>query len=324
MEQYLAVEGRASIDEAIAKLMTACGRNQTESTELGTISDGANGWQIGPRLFGHIRPHDKPSFHYFIGFRRDAGSWRSCVFQANIAPGRYFRQFAGMFASDANDQLWLLHDGRLKLPIGMLRKGDIERFGFGRRVSVRFNDGKAFPYYPVANLDASSGETIRQIERYLMVATAARHEVEDGLLAPEAVSDPNVLDRFGPPPHDGLGDPLPRRNIANLPACCYVLRFADTQTWKVGWALDASARLTRIRTHLPLHLDKETWNCYAEVAFRTADIAYDMEQHVLRNLRSSHRVVREQVICDEREIAELVEFMKQRSPNGLHLQGREH
>lgn len=77
----------------------------------------------------------------------------------------------------------------------------------------------------------------------------------------------------------------------NKPAFTYLLRFAKTNIWKVGWAHHVQARCKDINTHIPRELLERVlgkdpiWQVYTEQECSTAQHAFDLEQAILRVLR---------------------------------------
>lgn len=82
------------------------------------------------------------------------------------------------------------------------------------------------------------------------------------------------------------------------PASTYVLRFATSDLWKIGYAADVEARLAHVNHHLPVELRDERWTIVWQQAWSNQELAYAMEQLVLSNL-AERRTVFERVRCPE-------------------------
>lgn len=93
------------------------------------------------------------------------------------------------------------------------------------------------------------------------------------------------------------------------PAFTYLLRFANSKIWKVGWAHDVVRRCSDINTHIPDELLEEVlgkdpvWRVYTEREWSNAAQAYEIEQVILRRLRKNGFATKgERAKCSAAEI----------------------
>ncbi|MGR3913793.1 MAG: hypothetical protein OD918_04590 [Gammaproteobacteria bacterium] len=94
------------------------------------------------------------------------------------------------------------------------------------------------------------------------------------------------------------------RTLPSRPAQTYLLRFGESNVWKVGWAHDAAKRCADINTHildelLVRVLKVPFWKVHAKRDWANAARAHQMEQDVLqvlaaRGLTTQH----ERAECD--------------------------
>ena len=98
--------------------------------------------------------------------------------------------------------------------------------------------------------------------------------------------------------HSAPSAPLPKergyiaRYDPNRPASTYLLRFANSDIWKVGWAHNVAARCRDINTHIPTELlrrlpeldDNPQWHIHKSHEWTNAQQAHAVEQAVLRAL----------------------------------------
>lgn len=326
--QLTALEGVREITRAVTRL--------TEAFPLLEKGFGSPPGSESPEvLLSFCELQAGPPAHYFIGFSRPPHSWRACIVQTSMVAKGINRHYASVVAADDRGHRWLMHDGRLKLKSGLLKMEEMEVAGLRARDTVGFSDKKKRLYYPVADLDRSPEEVARSIGEYVRICERMRRfrtgEVGDA----DDLRDPNELDLFedievegedqdessggghraGPPPRKRLGNRPPNENQSVLPAQCYVFRFDGTNTWKIGWALDARKRLRRVQVHVPIHLKRPdgraaTWRRYAAVDFQTAGLAYEWEQHVLTVLLAHRVPVREQVDCSPKLIDKILGIVR--------------
>jgi hypothetical protein len=109
-----------------------------------------------------------------------------------------------------------------------------------------------------------------------------------------------------PPPHSGQQpttgprpaswEQLIKREIG--PASVYVLRFAESAVWKIGFAGDVEARLRDVNRHIPVELLGQRWTLIRTKLWPSSDMAYQMEQRILEIL-TAKRTVYERVQCPE-------------------------
>jgi hypothetical protein len=82
------------------------------------------------------------------------------------------------------------------------------------------------------------------------------------------------------------------------PASTYIMRFGDSQVWKIGYASNVTKRLAELNRHIPFEVLKVRWQLAHEKRWPSVQEAFDMEQSVLRVLSAS-RTTGERVQCSE-------------------------
>ncbi len=106
-------------------------------------------------------------------------------------------------------------------------------------------------------------------------------------------TEPPTAPTRGPRP-DALGYSYSARYEPNQPAFTYLLRFANSTIWKVGWAHNVERRLKDINAHIPDELLAKVaglrapalWQAYTRQEWTTARQAYAMEQAILLALKA--------------------------------------
>ena len=88
---------------------------------------------------------------------------------------------------------------------------------------------------------------------------------------------------------------------ASQPSSTYVLQFGVRDLWKVGHAVDLAARLAEVNRHVPHEVLGEQWQLVLHHSWASQQDAYNMEQRVLKMLRTQSSVG-ERVICGRTEI----------------------
>lgn len=331
--QYTAVESARQLKVAVNHL----------SEMIDYLQDCANGTsEMKLRHAGLVgwaeRGNAKFADRYHIGFTRATRRGGPIVQMATMVKG-YNRRLTGLVAVDDQGRNWLMHKGRLHVALSDWTPATLIKQRSGQEpVPVRFSDGKERSYYAVAEIDAVNASMAHAIDRYVQVCERIRRPYddeddmdlpsEDGAQLPDddglddVPDDPDIGDspengrqRPGPRPGGRFGNRPPRVDQAHLPADCYVFRYENTTTWKIGWALYAKRRLRTVKAHIPLHLHPQSWRLYAKVRFPTANQAYDMEQRLLTEISAERGPWREQVICPIKTIHTAVATMEAAAAN---------
>jgi hypothetical protein len=86
-------------------------------------------------------------------------------------------------------------------------------------------------------------------------------------------------------------------------AWTYVMKFGDTDVWKIGHARDVEARLALINVHVPVEILEQQWLPFLRYAWPDSGCAYAMEQELFRMLKR-RRTSGERVRCPESELLE--------------------
>jgi hypothetical protein len=81
-------------------------------------------------------------------------------------------------------------------------------------------------------------------------------------------------------------------------AFTHAFRFAKTDIWKIGHAVDVKERLRQVNWHIPPEAVRETWGVVFQQQWSSEVDAHSMEQRVLVALRA-HRTTAERVRCSE-------------------------
>ena len=81
----------------------------------------------------------------------------------------------------------------------------------------------------------------------------------------------------------------------------YAFRFGSKDIWKIGHAKDVAARLTEVNRHVPEEVIGEGWRVVLQHRWDTETKAYEMEQRVLKALRTPTSVF-ERVCCTRRQL----------------------
>jgi len=76
----------------------------------------------------------------------------------------------------------------------------------------------------------------------------------------------------------------------------YVFQFGARDLWKIGHATDLVTRLSEVNKHIPHEVLGERWCLVLQQPWPTEVNAYEMEQHLLRALRTATSVG-ERVVC---------------------------
>tara|TARA_E500000318_G_scaffold103691_1_gene108986 strand:+ start:741 stop:1745 length:1005 start_codon:yes stop_codon:yes gene_type:complete len=321
--QFIAIEKTRDIKTAagkVAEIVSFLAELAGGTARQSRRYDGLSGWSEP----GKGRYKDR----YLIGFTKPTRPSGSIVQMTTTRKG-FNRRLTGLLAFDESGRRWLMHKGNLHVSLPIWTRPElIQETSQIEPFPVTFSDGETRPYYAVANLDQPLPKIATAIGKYVRICECIRQPYDDALAGEEFPpdsaafeADPNVLDdledwisntnRPGPAPGMRFGNPRPPLNLSQLPAECYILRFAGSDTWKIGWALDAGKRLQRIRTHIPLHLFPETWQLHERIKFPTAEQAHATEQHVLSQLLAEHGPIREQVTCPPKNIDCVVQYMRE-------------
>lgn len=85
------------------------------------------------------------------------------------------------------------------------------------------------------------------------------------------------------------------------PASTYLMRFGNSNCWKVGWAIDVTKRLNEINKHVPTEVLNQSWNLQLTQKWPNETMAYEMEQRVLQ-AAVKFRSVGERVNCSKDQI----------------------
>ena len=102
----------------------------------------------------------------------------------------------------------------------------------------------------------------------------------------------------GPEPSNWSGNVS---QTASTSATTYVLRFGMHDVWKVGYANNPIRRTSDINTHVPSEVLNANWHIEYRHEWEAANLAYDMEQRLLK-LLAHKRTVGERVQCSKAEI----------------------
>ena len=113
----------------------------------------------------------------------------------------------------------------------------------------------------------------------------------------------------GLPPSNGKNQsnfPNPKSENCSSQACTYVLRFAESNCYKIGYTGDLNGRLSAINAHIPFEILDKSWvpvpfMCQDWHGHGSTTKAYDMEQCVL-NFLSDKRTYGERVQCTKGEL----------------------
>lgn len=87
-------------------------------------------------------------------------------------------------------------------------------------------------------------------------------------------------------------------------AYTYVLRFADSDCYKIGRTIDLNRRLSEINAHIPIEIlgEEKSWRQYFSHAWEDEDceqLAHDCENYLRNLLLEDHRTYGERVKCDK-------------------------
>jgi len=82
------------------------------------------------------------------------------------------------------------------------------------------------------------------------------------------------------------------------PSATYIMRFGDTDCWKIGWTIDASNRLKALNKYVPREITNRNWEIYKLQSWENETLAYNMEQAVLNSLKN-HQTQNERVLCPQ-------------------------
>jgi len=110
----------------------------------------------------------------------------------------------------------------------------------------------------------------------------------------------------GPAPSSSFDDESKKQKTqpASI-AYCYIIRFDDTDCYKVGWTTDMRRRIKEINAHIPTEvIGTRLWSSFKhqEWCGENCEIrAYKMEQMILTFL-SAHRTVGERLCCSQQKI----------------------
>lgn len=89
---------------------------------------------------------------------------------------------------------------------------------------------------------------------------------------------------------------------ADQPASTYVFRFGKENIWKIGWAIDAQARLVEVNKHIPIEAPgQQRWEIVQNKPCASTKEAYQIEQRALGSL-TQFPIIGERVQCPEGEL----------------------
>jgi hypothetical protein len=88
---------------------------------------------------------------------------------------------------------------------------------------------------------------------------------------------------------------------AGQPSFTYAFQFGDRDLWKIGHAIDVTARLIEVNKHVPHEVLGEQWRLVLQQEWPTEVDAFKMEQRVLKALRSQTSVG-ERVTCKRQKL----------------------
>lgn len=313
---FTTLEHATPIEEAVRRLarLFAGRRARAGAPLLGTLW-----YQKSVSLWCYVDPAKEwagtGSRHYWIGYGRDGRSWERRILQTDVPESGLNRHYAACFATDSAGNTWLMHDGRITVAGRHLEKTQLAAFLDRARVEVTVSKGKPALYYPVTNIDAADDEALASIDGFVSACEAARKDLlgsHPETIPPDAdpkKGTPDGPERRGPEPHDWTGSREPTRFEASRPAYCYVLRFGDTRTWKIGWTVRPARRLATINAHIPVSM-KPRWAIHEAVLFPTARLAYKTEQWALYSKLGDCKPRREQVVCDPDRISQVLERIR--------------
>lgn len=107
---------------------------------------------------------------------------------------------------------------------------------------------------------------------------------------------------FKPPRQGPTTGPVPTAFVATVvrsldrESWTYVLRYGESDLWKIGHTQDVAARLVDVNRHLPIEVTGVDWRLHARLMWPDSAAAYAMEQRLFRTL-SRHRTHGERVRC---------------------------
>jgi hypothetical protein len=115
---------------------------------------------------------------------------------------------------------------------------------------------------------------------------------------PRATSPVATGPTTGPRPTSWTG--TVNRNATQV-VVTYALQFGKRNVWKIGHAVDVDSRLTAVNTHVPHEVLGEYWHIVLQQPWPRETTAHDMEQALLRALRS-RTSVGERVVCTRKRL----------------------
>lgn len=81
----------------------------------------------------------------------------------------------------------------------------------------------------------------------------------------------------------------------------YVMRYGNTDCWKIGHATNERLRLAEVNKHIPIEITGTNWNLCLIQRWQNEEQAYAMEQRLL-GILTERRSQGERVICSEAQL----------------------
>ena len=85
----------------------------------------------------------------------------------------------------------------------------------------------------------------------------------------------------------------------------YVLKFQNTDIFKVGWAFDVEARAKDINQHIPTEILDQQWEIFLWRKYDNQFLAYEAEQRLLQGDLKKYRTIGERVKIAEKALRDI-------------------
>lgn len=121
-----------------------------------TLSGGTVSWnsRIATSARFDIPDTDHSGRSYWIVFGRSRTQFKkNLIVEINPPVAGIPHGVQGVFARSPSGHIWVLHQGRLHPKGTRITQDLFDKLYAGARVNVRFSDGQAVPYHPVADID---------------------------------------------------------------------------------------------------------------------------------------------------------------------------
>ncbi len=146
-------------------------------------------------------------------------------------------------------------------------------------------------------LSEAGWSALLTVDRARALVTARRHGARTGEVAAGSFAEGPTT---GPPPSSYTAV---ISYDAKAPAFIYVLRFGNSDVWKIGRAKNVSLRLRQINKHIPFELLNQRWYVFAKRNCHSFHDAHVLEQHLLAILKST-RTTGERIRCSREDLSE--------------------